>query len=321
VFLKVAPILHRFPEKSGGFVEKQSGRSENEMESKLVHSTRLFARLSLTIFVALFASLSALANGVEGQFRAAGLQIPVRLQQLGYSHFGSLNLNQLINEIQSGDIQIQTVNGWEIAETNGNGRSTARWSRANGRRVIQVNARFWNNSAKDSTALHEFLGVIGFNDSDYALSQHMYLLTLPQAQVLSNVERAEIMRRIEILSRTQFAGTNSSGGGESMTVQGRNFAIERELQAITRSSNRAETREQRFEALTDTLSSNFEIVSTHKSPAQKKAIANELARLKPAQCLVGGGSCRLAPMTSTKALQGCQCPGSSESGTVLLQTN
>lgn len=158
----------------------------------------------------------------DEQFRALGAKIPRQLSQAGYSKFGALNLNQFVADMAS--VDIRTSNEDQLGQRNKDGRKSARWEiTAEGRRITYdpqwIRA---SGSIASVLALHEYLGVLGYQDKRYVASLGLWFLTRLEAhQVLNS---AEISKIVSIISRnlsSRMAGggvVGVGGGGQSMTL-------------------------------------------------------------------------------------------------------
>jgi hypothetical protein len=277
-------------------------------------------RALIVIAFAALTSQAAHAATVADSFRSAALSIPAALLRQGQSRFENLDLRELQHQIRM--IEVRVVGRWEVEDRNGNGRATARWENSNGRRTIFLSKAFWDQSkaSQPSLALHEYLGALGYPDQDYGLSSRLWLLSQDSAQRdLSTAEQAEIKRDASRLSMARM-GTNSSGGGDSLSLEARQHL----LKSYTKSMREARTPEERakhYEDLQQTLDSNLELKRHHETPARKRALKKIMNTKRPAQCLGSDGvNCRIAPVTPEEALAGCSCGDPRDrSGSVLLE--
>lgn len=181
----------------------------------------MFCRFFPLILVISLSS-TAHAHGFQSEFLKQGSEIPLALERLGYTHFGKLNLDSFLRALPAHQV---TFND-RVDKLNHNGRISGHWD-ADGR--ISVYRTWWKrfHDQHSVLALHEYLGVEGYNDDQYWISVSMWFLTLPETQTNLSAEiRANIAQwitknaNVRIAKGTQMAGgvVGVGGGGESGTL-------------------------------------------------------------------------------------------------------
>jgi hypothetical protein len=263
---------------------------------------------------------TAFAASIPDTFRAAALSIPAALLRQGHSQIENLDLRELQHQIRA--IEVRVLGRWEVEDQNRNGRATARWENTGGRRTIYLSKTFWSQAkaSQASLALHEYLGALGYPDQDYGLSSRLWFLAQDSSQRdLSPAEQDEIKKDVSRMSAARM-GTNSSGGGDSLSLEARQHLLSTYSRNM-RNARTAAERAKNYEDLQDTLDSNFELKRHHETPARKRAVEQIMATKRPAICLASDGQhCRIAPVTPKESLKGCSCGDPRDhSGTVMLE--
>jgi hypothetical protein len=184
-------------------------------------------RKTLALTIALFAFLLAFApaaKAVDGDaefvtaFKDAGHFLPKALMKRGYTTFGNLSFEDFIAKMDSVEI-IPT--GWfarpQQVGTTTFARSSAQWRRRDGKMQIAVNRKAWPLTPAEVMpvlAMHEYLGVMGFNDADYQISTGLWLLTAEEThEVMKRPEIKKIETDLQVAGNFNQGGISGVGGG------------------------------------------------------------------------------------------------------------
>lgn len=180
--------------------------------------------MRIFLVLSLFISSLAFANpAYESRFRSAGASIPSALLQRGYSRFGGLDLRSFIADMAQVKLKVQGED--QIGRRNGDGRKTARWEITPEGRTITFDPEWITKPGLQSVvpmlALHEYLGILGFNDRRYNASLGLWFLTQSAVhQVLTAEEKAQIVNIIvQQLGRRTAGGVIGVGGGGQIFTQ------------------------------------------------------------------------------------------------------
>ncbi|RZA05034.1 MAG: hypothetical protein EOP11_13760, partial [Proteobacteria bacterium] len=171
--------------------------------------------LSFFLLVPGFAAADAELDG----FRDAGREIPTALIQAGHSQFGALDLSSFLEEISR--TPLRWASAKEIGTRNKSGRISARWEIKGGVSSILVNRETWRRFPEEQAifALHEYLGITGYNDNNYWLSTTMWFLSLKEAR--QALDEKVLAGRVSHYARMRMAsGTvvGVGGGGNILTL-------------------------------------------------------------------------------------------------------
>jgi hypothetical protein len=230
--------------------------------------TRLMkSRLLNTLLLFAFFVVPAGAWAQASEFQAAGLAVPQKLMRDGYETFGYLSLSELTAVIQATPVRWAT--GKQIGIRNSSGRISGRWEMNGSQRTILVNQETWEKFPEDQSifALHEYLGIAGFQDGNYWLSTSLWFLSLDQARAaLDSNQRATVAGRISGYARTRLAsGTiiGVGGGGNILTLHLRAKRLREDLR-----DGRIEDIDGDLQSRLDT---NFYYKETQTKPSKTKA--------------------------------------------------
>ena len=180
-------------------------------------------------------------------FKKAGEAIPKALAKLGYEKFGALELARF--QERMGSVQVKVLSEAEIGRRNGDGRMSARWEHTAQGAVIWFDPVMASNTGLGPIlpvlALHEYLGILGFNDKRYLTS--LGLLFLAQTRTRQVLTAAELGRVAALISRQQApskvvggGAVGVGGGGQSMTLLYRGMMMMRTLDFFERARTPAD---------------------------------------------------------------------------------
>ena len=232
----------------------------------------------------------ARADDISSEFREAGRQIPTALQARGYQQFGSLDLSTLLNKIDSTEVSSTSVNS--VGTRNSDGRITARWENHGRASSIVVSIKAWQRWPGDHgiLALHEYLGVSGFDDHNYWLSTKLWFLSLSETHaVVSGADTSTIEQNlIQKISVGGGGVIGVGGGGEISTLH---FRSERLVENLQKMRNARDSRE--FEMYRQQIPSLLESrlsVSFGKYISQPK-VKRSVSAAKPPLCMTDEQMC------------------------------
>lgn len=194
--------------------------------------------IAIFILILLCAPLAYAQNGTVLDFQARAREIPTRLLRLGYTHFGSLDLRDLLNSMPAVSVtskpKIQRPE--PIAGLN-TARSSAQWFEDKRGLHIEVSSERWATTPIDSReviGLHEYLGAAKFRDKNYGPSSALWLLSQPQTQQhLSAAEKQSLVDKVIIEAGGGISGVG--GGGEEAGVTTKLMLLKRDLNVLSQS--------------------------------------------------------------------------------------
>jgi hypothetical protein len=174
-------------------------------------------------------------QAIIDDFRAVSVEIPQDLLHKGYSRFGRLDLGDLLKSIASTHAgpSATWITRPEGPATDAENRSSAQWIRDANGAFILLNKLIWLEKPRPVRAvlaLHEELGVAGFNDHDYGISSGLWLLTQPRLASLSAGEKAGIENGITVQSGGGITGVG--GGGDEEAVAQKLELLGRDLDQL-----------------------------------------------------------------------------------------
>jgi hypothetical protein len=277
----------------------------------------LIAILTLSLLGLIFVERAPAASR---DFQSAGAEIPLALQAKGYTRLGAIDLADFLDRMRSVEVRFSTQ--LSAAKRNQDGRISARWENRGNKNVIEVYAPSWNRFVEQRSmlALHEYLGVLGYEDENYWLSTQMWTLSIRESEALDNQERAAIERSIETSSqqrRLQMAANGGGvvgvgGGGEGGTVWLRQRQIKRGLEkAADPRGERTSAIGEVFDGLEGTSEVSY---GNFWSPETKRQIKAMQARRKD-YCMISAGLCKVR--NRKRGDSSCICAGYGEDGTII----
>jgi hypothetical protein len=252
----------------------------------------------------------------DDQFIQCALQIPVALQKLGYRDFGSLNLNQLEQDIRRSHAAKE--NGWKVADANervgDEGRISGHCERRSDGTHAQIDSDQWKNKIlqRPQLCLHEVFCV---RDHDYWLTSHMKALTFPEVNsYLTAGEREKISQRIGRLYAMSGGVIGVGGGGESSTLYVRDRRIQRDLKALASAPPGSEDHPQAAAEFFDDLIGHVTVSYTHWTPKKIKEAERKAKQPIRTACLMPNDHFCPLPPQPIATFQNCRCPGHPEEG-------
>lgn len=226
-----------------------------------------FTRL-LTLAL-LIASPAFAANDVTvASFQNAASSIPNKLLAQGYRNFGRLDLQTLVQRMDS--VHVTAVGSIRRPERLGDvpvERDSAEWNRS-GAPFIRVNSSRWAKTpaaVRNVIALHEHLGVAGYEDRHYVISTGMWLLAHPDShQIMNPSELQGVTDRIQQEASAQGGVTGVGGGGDEHGARVKMTRLDRTLKTL----GRAAGGDARVAALHDLYASFYMNDEINRSPSK-----------------------------------------------------
>lgn len=275
--------------------------------------------LGLAIYFTLWS-----ARAQSNEFLTSASQIIQSLQAKGYSNFSHLHLDTFLQQMSS--VEIQFSNQLTAAKRNQNGRISARWEVYGSKKLIRVYTPSWNrfSEQRPMLALHEYLGVLGYDDDNYWLSTQLWTLSLQESSALSADERAAIEQSIASRVRPlrmQLAASGGGvvgvgGGGEGGTVWLRQRQIKQGLSGLNDASvERSRSANEVFNGLEGTSEAGY---GNFWSKETKARIRKMQARRK-SYCMINAGLCKVR--IQSRGSDSCRCSGYDEEGMIVSTEN
>ena len=231
-------------------------------------------KLPLLAAIFALAPLPSIANpAIVQDFRAQAQVIPQRLMAAGQRRFGALDLGDLLN--RQSRVQVSVVGQVDHSRPIGpfdSERDGAEWSEGR----VAVSAKTWprvRGAAKPMLALHEMLGALRIEDTDFGCSGSLW--------VLSDSNARATMSREELATFESFAergcyvarsggSTGVTGGGDDYNVNIRINGMNKALAEMKRARSQAE----RNNAFTGITSSFYGTYGRSKKKSSREKILN-----------------------------------------------
>lgn len=186
--------------------------------------------LGLLISTGFFAQA---APPLAQDFLKQGKIIPQALLRLGYDQFGELNIKAMMQKMDG--VRILSAPAQQIMLKNSDGRPTAHWRREAGSTSVTVSPEFWDDympETKPLIALHEFLGGVGFDDTNYHLSSALWLLSTPEAQKNLNPGEQKIIQNYISKAKNTGGVIGVGGGGDVVSCYVKKNVLLKKLRAF-----------------------------------------------------------------------------------------
>ncbi|RZA09753.1 MAG: hypothetical protein EOP11_00660 [Proteobacteria bacterium] len=205
--------------------------------------------LPLAILAPLTPNLAQANAAIIGEFRANAQVLPRKALAAGYRQFGAVDLSDLLSRMQSLDVRVrgkishkQNIGGVFEAERDG-----AEWSHG----AVSLSAARWPKLKADEKpmlALHEALGALKIEDTNFGCSGSIWALT--DAQTRNTMNREEVATFESYAERGCMmarggGSTGVTGGGDDYNVRIR-MNIMRQGLAKMQAATAREGREQGF---------------------------------------------------------------------------
>lgn len=176
------------------------------------------------------------------QFVRASQEIPARLLNAGYSKIGRLDIRKLYQ--QASRVPVIPVDSETMLRLNRGERAGARWQRQGRQSVIYFNAEFWQGDnmpeVRPVIALHEHLGIAGYDDHNYQLSIALWLLSRNDIQLhFTSAEKRTLHDDVVTLARSGGGVIGVGGGGDNGSLFIRMNMMQNSVDSIIRSRDRA----------------------------------------------------------------------------------
>ena len=212
----------------------------------------------LAILTAFTVPQAAMASAaIVRDFKAQAQSLPRKAISAGYDRFGALDLYDLVNRLQSGEVQVRVVGRVAHKEAVGGvfeaERDGAQWRHGS----VAVSGSEWPRlraKSKPMLALHEVLGALKIEDSNFGCSGTIWTLTDPN--VRSTMSREEIATfegyahtACQMARGGNGGSTGVTGGGDEYNVAIRQNIMESGLNDM-RAAGSHEARRAAFERIT-----------------------------------------------------------------------
>lgn len=232
----------------------------------------------LLIALPVLASAKSNPTAVIRDFKAQARVLPMRLLRMGHSQFGNLDLNDLLQ--QMGSVEVRIASEDFVGRRNTDPGTTvvrggaAHWDRSTGRPIIYITPD-WSlknlGGLKPTMALHEYLGALGYQDTNFTVSNNLEFISKGGLETLDESQRENVVRSTGADATVRTAGGVSvvGGAGDPRSAFLRQIMLEQAQARYQNAETEAERRQQA--AMIELIMSNsIQLKITYKKKPRGK---------------------------------------------------